>query len=404
MDDGLGRIIRLVGDGRDEMSGGGLPLPDAFGAVLEHLLDEGPASQEALAGKIISSVSFKEKRILAIWGSWAAFTEEIIIQLGLAGLIRAVSRHDEGKVWHWRLSDDFREGTHEIVSSPAVSRATGGMSANPVTATVFSAATRAHRNETARLMFAVAEVQGKVAKARRMSEEMEERFREITRELEGEGEGRPGKPEAEPDVIVTCRDCGQPKARTYADFTVYWSRDRWRWQLACRICRLPPKYQEFQGSIITAVTSLSREDGTLPSVEEVTRQVSNGTTRDRTIARSWDKLAEKGLLPARPDQGRSRGRPRQEPDARRPGKVRITGQAGWYRGWIRTAGWHTQMQARAAWNEKFPDRQMLTDKASAFRHAAKDMIDRGEMEKRSGVKGEGNSWAFEYRWIPPEER
>ena len=108
MDDGLKRIIRLVGDGRDEMSGGGLPLPDAFAAVLQYLLDSGPALQEVLTKKVMEALSFKEMRVLAIWGSWEFFTDDIICQLGVRKLIHPGKWDDRRELWS--IADDFRQG------------------------------------------------------------------------------------------------------------------------------------------------------------------------------------------------------------------------------------------------------------------------------------------------------
>jgi hypothetical protein len=55
------------------------------------------------------------------------------------------------------------------------------------------------------------------------------------------------------------------------------------------------------------------------------------------------------------------------------------GQTGWYRHWCQDAGWHTQLDARAAWNLQHPGAPLSERQASAFRHAAREMIKSGLM-------------------------
>lgn len=74
------RLVRLIGTG-DGDSGGGLPLPDAFSAIVTELMDHGAMSFESLAGLMKSVMSFKEKRVLSIWITWEEFTRDITDQL-----------------------------------------------------------------------------------------------------------------------------------------------------------------------------------------------------------------------------------------------------------------------------------------------------------------------------------
>ena len=90
--------------------------------------------------------------------------------------------------------------------------------------------------------------------------------------------------------------------------------------------------------------------------------------------------------------GRKPGRPRTD------GRPVLHGQNEWYRKWAPTAGWHSQAEARAAWNEEFPEKHLRTDQASAFRHEAAEMIKAGMMEWSEGGVGERGMPAHRYRW------
>lgn len=81
------RIRRLVGDGNFGALGGGLPLPSAFRAVLQELLDGGASSTENLKQPVRTALAFKETLIMARWGSWYAFTHDIVTQLAGEKLI-----------------------------------------------------------------------------------------------------------------------------------------------------------------------------------------------------------------------------------------------------------------------------------------------------------------------------
>ena len=79
------RLVRLVGDG--DTSGGGLPLPDAFTAVLQELLDNGPGNDETMVKVIRNALSYKEKRVLVTWTTWEDFARDVLAQLQEAGFI-----------------------------------------------------------------------------------------------------------------------------------------------------------------------------------------------------------------------------------------------------------------------------------------------------------------------------
>lgn len=74
-------ILRLIGDG-DRASGGAIPLPDAFTAVVQELLDNGDTAFETLNERIIDVLAYKEARIMATsWRAWEDFTRDILKRL-----------------------------------------------------------------------------------------------------------------------------------------------------------------------------------------------------------------------------------------------------------------------------------------------------------------------------------
>jgi len=93
----------------------------------------------------------------------------------------------------------------------------------------------------------------------------------------------------------------------------------------------------------------------------------------------------------RPVRG-SAGRPRGD------GRPQVSGQNAWYRAWVPTAGWHSQSDARAAWNALHPREELNSAQASAFRHEARIMIRQGAMERRDALRRNDRAGAFEYRW------
>lgn len=74
-------LFRLAGDG-DRAVGGAIPLPDAFTAVLEELMDEGHATTATLHERIRDVMKYSEQNIMtAAWRSWEQFSGDILICL-----------------------------------------------------------------------------------------------------------------------------------------------------------------------------------------------------------------------------------------------------------------------------------------------------------------------------------
>lgn len=97
-------LFRLIGDG-DRHSGGAIPLPDAFAAVLNELIDHGNADHRRLNTLISDALIYKEERVMsAAWRSWPAFTSDILAVLQEMNLIR------ENQFSRWELTNEFVSG------------------------------------------------------------------------------------------------------------------------------------------------------------------------------------------------------------------------------------------------------------------------------------------------------
>jgi hypothetical protein len=68
------RVLRLTGVG--------VPITDAFRAVVEEIIDNGPADFDTLNKRVQSAMYLKEKRILSgAWRTWEDFTRDIVAQI-----------------------------------------------------------------------------------------------------------------------------------------------------------------------------------------------------------------------------------------------------------------------------------------------------------------------------------
>lgn len=68
------RVTRLVS--------AGVPITDAFQAVVEEIIDNGPANFDTLNKRVQSAMFLKEKRILSAgWRTWDDFTRDILDQI-----------------------------------------------------------------------------------------------------------------------------------------------------------------------------------------------------------------------------------------------------------------------------------------------------------------------------------
>lgn len=97
-------MFRLAGDG-DRHSGGAIPLPDAFSAVVNYLVDYGNADMRKLTQLVSDALAYKEERIMAAaWRSWEQFTRDILGVLTVMELVK------ENQFSRWELTSKFIQG------------------------------------------------------------------------------------------------------------------------------------------------------------------------------------------------------------------------------------------------------------------------------------------------------
>lgn len=178
------RLVRLVGDG--DASGGGLPLPDAFTAVLQELLDHGPATTSLLTELMIDTLSYKTKRVMATWKSWDDFTADILDQLADTGLITWAEDDIAVPDRRWQLTEKFTPGTRQVIIPEA-----------GIGVIVRTQAERARVNALSRVLVDARALESRVAQLRSPSEHVQlaqVHLGKAVTALEGELLLRPVKP------------------------------------------------------------------------------------------------------------------------------------------------------------------------------------------------------------------
>jgi hypothetical protein len=261
-------------------SGGGLPLPEAFGAVLSYLHDSQGASTDVLK-KVIRDkrqVDFREPRVLEVCGSWDGFSTAILDILERGEFIR-----EEGEAW--LLGERSVPGKE--------------------------------------LLILRVDTSGEDRRVRvRFFGEQQRRDRNAAESFKGELEA----------LAVRARG------------------------LEC----LSPGDAETLSQYLLACAHLLRD-----------------VLQERVSTRE-----DEPFLPLLKP-------PRKKKESR--------GVAKWYRNWIPTAGWHTQIEAWRAWNREHPDSGYRDPSLCPTRNAAAHMVRNGLMERRElDVNRDGAH--TEYRW------
>lgn len=240
-DEQRARVLRLVSDGRETMSGGGLTLNDAFGGVLEYLLDFGTSSLEVLAKRIadVPTIGMKERRVIAIWGDWITFARDIMNTLADKKLVKPTQ---DG----WELAPGFIPGkSYEpiTVSDINSARRTRDKYAMPITVTVFDLNTRAARDddyresveskkERSRVLADLRKLRTKVEGAGLLTKRANDLFMELTADLGGEKV--PLLPD-EPDELKHCVFGDHDLPLTSAHWDQQLSRGQHYWRTSCRV-------------------------------------------------------------------------------------------------------------------------------------------------------------------------
>jgi hypothetical protein len=139
------RLVRLVGVG--------VPITDAFQAVVEEIIDNGPANFDTLNKRVQSAMYLKEKRILSAgWRTWPDFTRDILDQIsGVDSDAVPTLQETQGK---WAAIEFTRGVAYTAIPNE-----------NPkarVTYTVWDEETRLKRDTDARMQMDVRRVKGEV--------------------------------------------------------------------------------------------------------------------------------------------------------------------------------------------------------------------------------------------------
>lgn len=165
------RLDRLAGSGQG--SGGGLPLPDLFSALLNEILDSAPVTTERMTEIASSVLSFKEQAVFATWPSWEALTEDVLQQIESRSII---SREEAG----WTTGPNLVTGRRlEII--PARPR----KGSKPDGVTVWTRAEREQRSSAHHAIRTFGELDAEIAQrgSRRVTTARKELIQESIRRL-----------------------------------------------------------------------------------------------------------------------------------------------------------------------------------------------------------------------------
>jgi hypothetical protein len=308
------RINRLVGDGK--LSGAGaLPIPDAFRGTMEEILDNGKVTYQEIVKRITDEMHSKERRVIAIWGSWESLANDVITQLLERKLIRPEHDPDDDltqRGWmrgmFWLLGDQVTtQKSYDVITKAEVKRATGNPEAKPFKVIIFDAETRFERDRDARALTAIRKLRGELERLDRVDEQMGKMLDNMVARIEGvkaakEVTERPpaARLPDEPDQIVYCTYGGEPKARTSANFDQQLSRGKYHWRHTCREHMPATRQQAVERRrrlLKETVERYIRMEGMVPSAREVMHRLQ--LKDDRTLRLDWDFLTAAGELPPR---------------------------------------------------------------------------------------------------------
>jgi hypothetical protein len=290
-------IRRLAGDGQ---SGGGLSLPDAFRAIAETLLEEKMASVPDLAAKMAGTpLSLREKRILAGWGTWDAFTLDILRVMEHERLVVPLVN---GELW--TLDRDFRPGeTYPVIRIPERDLV--------IEFTALSPGEKSAQALRAKHVLALSQLRAQVAQDGLLVSHIDDMFERLIRSLRSgklptrRGRpriGLPEEPEDQPDRWVMCTKCGEDRQLTRENFIVFKSRGLWYWRRDCKNCNFqnPESTSLRKGQVEKTILAMTA-DGIPPSGREVMWAL--GLSDDRHLRNYWDQLAAEGKVPPRRRRG-----------------------------------------------------------------------------------------------------
>lgn len=295
-------LIRMLA-GQDGASGGGsLPLPDAFRAIAEYLIEKGtpvPAEEITRAVRNAGAIPLRERRIISIWESWENFTRALLMVMKQEALVT----YQPGG--NWGIHSGFRTGRfHPVITIPERDLVIGFTAHSPMEK---EKASRKDEHVTA-----LRKLKAEIDADGMLLSDIDYYFDRIIGRLQGKmspprQRGRPlvGSLDPLPDEpghFVMCTKGGEDKELISANFTQYISRGKWYWNRECtehagtssRNKGLNTGLRKAQ--VMEAVNVLS-VNGQPPSARSVARYLQQDD--DRQVRKYWDELAAEGRVPRR---------------------------------------------------------------------------------------------------------
>lgn len=271
------RKTRLAGDGKDAMSGGGIPLPDTFRAVLRQLLVKGMSTHPEVAKALAETktLQLNDKRIFTIWGGWDGLAADVLAELEERNLVRQVETFFASGMWE--LTERFIPGTRHVV-----------MSSPDVRVSVMTEEDEARVNLLEDAVLTVTRLQTALRNKEYLTPESEAAFTALAEALspdrpraarapagtEKRPVGRPSsavkhftvEPADTPEVMQECVKCHDPKPLTREYYSCEWSRRGWYWRTDCKACIKADRERkdaDREAAIKAAILSLAAEGAEL---------------------------------------------------------------------------------------------------------------------------------------------
>jgi hypothetical protein len=278
------RIRQLVGDGSGGGGLTGVPLPDAFGKILELLLDNRTATSEELAKAVSSTLEWKKAAVFAVFPNWKIFTKALTGQLAAGGFITTVG------------TDSIFTATDKAVPGASLLIIPEG----DIRVTVHTAGQRDVLNK-------ISEVRAGAVEHDVLTREMDRYLDEITNTVDRKRSKRLAHAgsitplEDEPEHVRMCVGCFKDYLLTQENFSQYKSRVEHYWNRKCAACRKDAEAQaraekKEATRIKIAMTRFIGPDGDY-TVGEV--MIHLAVHDAQLIRRYWDDLASLGKVPSR---------------------------------------------------------------------------------------------------------
>lgn len=322
------RILRLVGNGQNDVSGGGgIPLPDAFRAVLRHLLDRGMTSVGELSRRVADELILREDRVLAVWGSWEALTQDLVDQLAFRNLIVQGAMPFTSEMWELAPGFQSHPYRHTVIGENEIP----GLKTR-IRLSVESSASEHTRSRMARLVLDLNTMKAGLTREELLTPSMDAAFIRLVAVLSRTAEppatqtGDPSRhavrygyvgyeyePEDQPGVMRDCKRCGREFPHTREHFQVYkdatrGQTGRWYWRPECNPCRVrytTERDNRWMDEIVLIIKGLEPEEITL----DVVTGLMKDTNDRRRVMNLWNRAAREGLVPPCPKKPRNGSRP-----------------------------------------------------------------------------------------------